>query len=56
MRDEEKKTVEHLARYVALVQFINAAVPVPRTRLVDTYSEQTTRPARTGRSRARHWQ
>ena len=45
MRDEEKKTVEHLARYVALVQFINAAVPVPRTRLVDTYSEmQRVRP------------
>ena len=45
MRDEEKKTVEHLARYVALVQFINAAVPVPLTRFVDTYSEiQRVRP------------
>jgi len=45
MREEEKKTVEHLARYVTLLQFINAAVAIPRIKLVDTYSDaRRTRP------------
>lgn len=39
MRDEDKKTIEHLARYVTLLQFIGTMISIPRIRMIDTYSE-----------------
>jgi hypothetical protein len=39
MREEEKKTVEHLARYVTLIQLVNSTISLPRIRLIDTYSD-----------------
>ncbi|HLZ03400.1 MAG TPA: virulence factor SrfB [Bradyrhizobium sp.] len=39
MRPDEKKTLEHLARYVTLLQYLQQAIAIPRIRLVDTYSE-----------------
>jgi hypothetical protein len=39
MSDDQKKTVEHLAQYVTLLQFLSNVISVPRVRLVDTYSE-----------------
>lgn len=40
LREEDTKTVEHLARYVALVLLIGTVVPFPRIRLADTYSDR----------------
>jgi hypothetical protein len=39
MKDDQKKTLEHLAQYITLLQFLSSAIAVPRVRLVDTYSE-----------------
>jgi hypothetical protein len=39
LRAEEKKTLEHLARYITLLQYLSQAIAIPRIRLVDTYSE-----------------
>jgi hypothetical protein len=39
MRAEDKRTLEHLARYVTLLQYLQQAVAIPRIRLVDTYSD-----------------
>jgi hypothetical protein len=39
LRAEEKDTLEHLARYVTLLQYLQATFAIPRVRLVDTYSE-----------------
>lgn len=39
LRPEEKNTMEHLARYVTLLQYLQQAIAIPRIRLVDTYSE-----------------
>jgi len=45
MRSDEKKTLEHLARYVTLLQYLDQAASIPRIRLVDTFSEaRRTRP------------
>jgi hypothetical protein len=41
LREEEKKTVEHLAHYITLLEFLARAVgDLPRIQLVDTYSEE----------------
>lgn len=40
LRDEEKKTVEHLAHYITLLGYLAAVVNrLPRIRLIDTYAE-----------------
>jgi hypothetical protein len=39
MRSDEKKTLEHLARYITLLQYLEETIDIPRIRLVDTYSE-----------------
>ena len=40
LRDEERQTIDHLASYFVLLEFIATAIPeLPRIRLVDTYSE-----------------
>lgn len=33
------QTVEHLAQYIAIIQFLGLAIRIPRIRFVDTYSE-----------------
>ena len=41
LRDEERQTIDHLAAYFVLLEFLVAAIPeLPRVRLVDTYSEE----------------
>lgn len=39
LRDDERKTLEHLARYLSVIQFIDRILEIPRIRLIDTYSE-----------------
>jgi hypothetical protein len=39
MSEEQKKTVEHLAQYVTLIQFLGQAISIPRIRLIDTFSD-----------------
>jgi len=37
--DDEKATVEHIARYITLLQFLSETIAFPRIRLIDTYSD-----------------
>ena len=41
LKDEEKRTVDHVANYIVLLESLATAIPdLPRIRLVDTYSEE----------------
>lgn len=43
--DEREGPLEHAARYIAFLQFLNAAIAIPRVKLIDTLSaEPTVRP------------
>lgn len=40
LREEERQTIDHLAAYFVLLEFMALAIPeLPRVRLIDTYSE-----------------